>query len=672
MSSMPFVKVIIGLSALLALALNQWLLWRAWPPAVIAATVAGAAAYVTVRRVPRVTLSILLGAAFAYPALLAILAPVRGHSLDGIWSAGMLGAALGMSGWRWSMGTRWGLALGSWGLAVALSWPLIVLRETDFTLALLSNYQRALSTGGVSAPELARWATSVALVHLGGVLWIDAIIARYRERHVEAFEREIVAPLAIGGLAGAAVALYQMFVDFGAPVGTAFTPLRRATGLMLDANTFGVAAALAGLMVALLTWPRGRRPLGVAALALAGVAVWGSSSRTAFAAWVIGAGAVAWMAGRHMPSRTRRALVAGAVVVILSLVVAQAVRPAVGIGGGRLLAGIARPGASPLDMAASLWSRDGYGTLSTKLIADFPLAGIGIGSFHLFVIDFGLLKLRNTLPADNAQNWFRHQLVEMGVLGSAGWIAWVCLFVPLLVSRPRAPDNAPRARVVAAAILALGLISLVGMPTQTITLAFAFWILVYWFLALSGRIDSLGASVPHPRRWWAAAACILLVFLAATARSATADLRVPLRAANAGWPYEYGLYRTERSSTGAFRWTGKYAVAVFRPGGPYLRLQLQARHPDIARNPVDVRVKMRGQTIIRPRLRSTEMVEYYVQMPADGEFAMLEFFVDRTFTAAGGARELGIVVQEWEFRNEAPPNAWIYKLSTVSLPPRSP
>jgi hypothetical protein len=99
---------------------------------------------------------------------------------------------------------------------------------------------------------------------------------------------------------------------------------------------------------------------------------------------------------------------------------------------------------------------------------------------------------------------------------------------------------------------------------------------------------------------------------------------------------------------------------------------MHARHPDLATRPVDVRVKMRGQTIIRARLRSTDMVEHYIEMPTGKEFAMLEFFVDRTFAVRAGARPLGVAVQDWEFVDEAPPGSWIYRLPTAVPPPRNP
>ena len=53
----------------------------------------------------------------------------------------------------------------------------------------------------------------------------------------------------------------------------------------------------------------------------------------------------------------------------------------------------------------------------------------------------------------------------------------------------------------------------------------------------------------------------------------------PLRARNAGWPYDYGYYLPERTATGEeFRWTNQDAVAVIPAGGRNVRLTVWGGH----------------------------------------------------------------------------------------------
>jgi hypothetical protein len=50
---------------------------------------------------------------------------------------------------------------------------------------------------------------------------------------------------------------------------------------------------------------------------------------------------------------------------------------------------------------------------------EHPLTGIGAGSYRIIAPDYGRALLNDALPPDNAQNWWRHQIAELGVFGGA-------------------------------------------------------------------------------------------------------------------------------------------------------------------------------------------------------------------------------------------------------------
>ena len=79
-------------------------------------------------------------------------------------------------------------------------------------------------------------------------------------------------------------------------------------------------------------------------------------------------------------------------------------------------------------VARELWNRNGYGAIGTAIIRDHPLFGIGVGGFNIMQADFARVHGFPILPPDNAQNWYRQQLAELGVVGSVGWVWWAALF----------------------------------------------------------------------------------------------------------------------------------------------------------------------------------------------------------------------------------------------------
>ena len=71
--------------------------------------------------------------------------------------------------------------------------------------------------------------------------------------------------------------------------------------------------------------------------------------------------------------------------------------------------------------AEQLWLRD-YGPIAHRMIAEHPLVGVGLGGFNYLYADMLYLMSGSERPPDNAQNWYRQQLTELGVLGSAGLV----------------------------------------------------------------------------------------------------------------------------------------------------------------------------------------------------------------------------------------------------------
>ena len=70
-------------------------------------------------------------------------------------------------------------------------------------------------------------------------------------------------------------------------------------------------------------------------------------------------------------------------------------------------------------LARDLWERDGYGLAAMRAVAEHPWTGVGIGAFALLAPErLFHLETGGLIPADNAQNWWRHQIAELGFIGA--------------------------------------------------------------------------------------------------------------------------------------------------------------------------------------------------------------------------------------------------------------
>ena len=619
-----------------------------------------------------------LAITYLAPGLLALgLGGFRAWDLTP-WFAGLIGAMLAtVDPTRWHLPEPWRAPLVAWVLIVAASWPVVWLRELDFAPSVVGATN--VNNGpGVPTGIVHLWVYGVVLTHGLGLLWLDWLCATFPRRDVAGFQRVVLTPLAVGWGLATVVAAYQSVVDIGFVNPGYWGVLRRASGTLMDANPFGMLAALWGAIGVAMVLGRRRPSSRRASVALAGFAslvlaaswygVWVSGSRSALLAGAI----VFIFALRWMPPLAVRTL--GGRVTAVGLVAAVGLVVALLTGGALLATGssvigpwqrLARtlPTASLASMRAFgvelLWDRNWYGTAAVRMIADSPLVGVGVGAFHILVPDVAYQRSIATghdrLRPDNAQNWFRHQLAEFGVVGSLGWILWVAMFLWLLaVGRP-VDGGAARAGLVRGALVALGLASLVGMPTLNTALALTFWTLVFWYLLLVE--PSSARAVP---RWvgggalWAGIWVLALAYVGGLAYVSWSDLRVPLRAQRADWDYSYGFHAPETDESGdEFRWaSGGRALAVVPVQDRWIELSAWTHHPDVREDPVELKVWLDGTLLLDTQREGGEPITRAMPVPEGQQRVLIETWVNRTWRPIDygkeDTRELGAGVR-WRF-----------------------
>jgi len=674
--------VIVSMAA--AIALETFVMARSWPellPLTLGAFVLAAAVSVAF---DGVCAAVVLFFAYLMPALIVA---VHGKLLlyyGTIWSAAFLGAMVPRSvRSAWALPGRWKAPLVLWAISIALIWPVIALRELDFTSALWNYTHLASSMVGGPPSLAASWVADVAVTLGLGILWFDWLFLAFPHDEPR-FRHRILAALAGSWAVATAAGIYQMFGDMSFLNRGLFGALGRASGTMVDANPFGVIAAAWGPALVAAGWLTTNRTLRV--LALCGLlaswlGLWASAGRTAFGTGCIGFAFLVYATWstrlQRVSRRTRTMLVGAGVVAAVCVTLAVALLPATGGPLPRLRS--TAPDLSAPSVVAfvkEMWNRNGYGMVATHLIREFPFFGVGLGAFHLVVPDYHFLLTRTIIPPDNAQNWYRHQLAEDGFVGSVGWMLWVATFAWFVLSA-RVPQSVRfPAILVKGTLVALAVVSLVGMPTQNIAVAITLWTFAFWFWLLVGTpgpaddpqrgqtgVRRVSDPPPDPRLTpvtWAAIWTIVAVSVSGTAYAARDGLRVPQRAVTAAWPYFYGFSDMEptldlaRHST---VWAKRRAVAVLAPNTRWVKLTVSVDALNIAKGPVDVKLWCDTAMILSTRISTVLPTTRYVAV-RDGQTRMLvETWVSGSVRPAdyglNDNRELGLRV-EWDFV-EAPP-----------------
>jgi len=303
-----------------------------------------------------------------------------------------------------------------------------------------------------------------------------------------------------------------------------------------------------------------------------------------------------------------------------------------------------------------LWTRDMYGPPAMLMISEHPLVGVGVGGFNYLYTEALYLIDRSVRPPDNAQNWYRQQFAELGVLGSVGWMVSVGMFVWIVTRRPA--EKTPTARAVMGALLGIAAASILGVPTQDAAAAVTVTVFVCWCLKLQGADQAQAGTRSNGRLAWLVATAVLLCFLGGTAMAAARELRPPIRAMRVDRAYRYGF--TKDSNNPERFWTGAKAVDVFSPEKRWLEIVFGEVAPDAEQKPVTLTVSFNGDRILRVNRRGNFPITRWIRMPANHPRVMVQIDVGRTWrpTDFGNAADRtarGVAIDKWTFVDEDPP-----------------
>ncbi len=566
-----------------------------------------------------------------------------------VWLALMAGPIVATSDWsRWHSPPAWTPWIAAWGLVIALTWPIVAGREIDFSLVAARTFDTPNGIGAGPPPLSAASVINTALGQLVGILWLDLLWARFGSSRLGRAERWVFVPLVISIAISSIAGLYQRLVDINWLGVQVFATDSRASGLMLDANSFGMAAAIWGPLTLALTWRLGRASwLGLAPSGLLLAGAWTSGSRTAFLTAAVGLCALFVASMRRLRTRQMRIVQLAVLLIAASAVLFVVLRsPDRNNPIARFLGMRPTPETGGLPgFAKELWDRDGYGIASMHAIADHPWTGVGVGAFNQLSTDFAYLTTGVALASDNAQNWWRQQVAELGVLGAAPGIVLSLMIVGLIWRGVAPPDRRDAAIVVRTVLVVIGIVSLLAVPTQHPALWLTFVTLVYWM----GALVDLPSTAPRPawrdRAVWAGVLIVPIVVAAGQLRSARDELRVPMRAVRVGFPYAYGFTAPDNDSV---PWTGRHAVAVLRAEHAYFALTATPPKLD---TPVRLRLWRGHELIADHELSGGEPVTRIIGLPAGQKFLMVESDVSALSPDGRGLKMVG------QWLREVPPDA---------------
>lgn len=541
---------------------------------------------------------------------------------------------------RWEFPRQWKLPLVLWALVLAFSWPVVFLRELDFA-PFLTAYRGLWNNGNSVQTEFAAlWVARTAVIEGVGLLWLEFLCRTFRGADRRRFGPWILLPLAASfGLSGL-VALYQGFYDLTFWNLERWIIVRRAVGLMLDGNGLGICAAfwMAGFFVLGLGNPHGVRRTGYFGLALISLLVLiSSASNGAFVMAGFPGAVIGWFVWRGAGLAPQRRWVTRGVGLVCVVGVVWGVSHSTEVTNQWERFMVLIPSQATFSpgeiLQAQLRDRPFFALLSFKMMAEAPLSGMGMASFHTLANDYGRkYGMADHLPFDSALNWYLQQMTEYGLIGSVGWIAWIVVCIRTALLAPVAGGQGVQTRTLQAVVLGFGVASCFNVTAKNPEVVLTFWTFLFW---LSGFVFHPAPSTPSARSepaqtTWLFLIGIALIYALAQTYTSMTQLRVPYRASMADWDYEYGFSAwTTDPQIGSFRWIGGKAVTVLPVAGEILRFKIST--PGQNQSQVQVKIWRDQDLVVDVQLSDSEPVLCEIALEPGKPRTVLQFAVSRTW-----------------------------------------
>ena len=541
------------------------------------------------------------------------------------------------------------------GLLIAISGAVTFFRfACFFPFRADGIYELKTNILGVSAGGAIMSTLFSLLNYLSGFAFFGAAYSRLKS---PALMKKALAALTASTMIALLFALFQKYVSVAVGNYPFWVGFNQINGTFKDPNSFGAfLAAVFPLLLGLAAAAKGtvkKAAFGATAALL--LFVFPSvGARSAFLGLLVGLGIFSVFSAVRAGTAWRRKLMPAAAVALLISVVLGAVLVFSGRSGlaGRITRSL-DVFSGKISMAQFFNRRTYFWTAARAMIADYPISGVGLGSYIIEMPNYLKDLELPTAVTDSALNYVLQVGSELGWLGLAAlaWLVWEILKQCRRTWRGK-PTDKGRAFLIAGALAGLAPFA-VNFNFHTyigsFEVKYMFWFLVAIVFALgvrrapeeqAGNPASFSGHGFGPGGGPASAICadrtevisgqlgetpgkeagpqlqpfstapktnrsplkkpfapffylILcpVVFAASLLWNSAHSLSLETRTRKYGIKQEFGLDKVEKTDDGReFRWTGRTAGLMLRVESETLECPILASHPGIENRPVSVEV----------------------------------------------------------------------------------
>jgi len=311
---------------------------------------------------------------------------------------------------------------------------------------------------------------------------------------------------------------------------------------------------------------------------------------------------------------------------------------------------------------ARLWN------MAIFMIKDYPLTGIGIGSYIIEVSNYAKMHQIQINP-DSAENYILQIGSEFGLIGVflVLWIFWE-IIKQMIRSYKKFPTSESHKFILIGAIA--GIVSFfVNIQSHTYIgsyeIKYTFWLLVALVFCLIKSEKRPDDKFHFNKNLKILSIILIVLFSGVHLWNSTHSLSLKGRTEQLDLKQNFGLYQKEKTNDGKeFNWTRSYGGLTIKIEKPVIEIPLLASHPDVRKNPVKVKIYLIKDFFKKKKLLAEIIVpesiwktyEYEVPEEVNQEVILL-IKVSRTWNpqkvlGVPDPRNLGVAVGKIRFKDK--------------------
>ena len=324
---------------------------------------------------------------------------------------------------------------------------------------------------------------------------------------------------------------------------------------------------------------------------------------------------------------------------------------------------------------------------SLEMFKDFPISGVGIGSFVIELPDYYIKSYGEVKTVDFVGNYYLQILSELGIAGLL-----LILFIFYYIIRIVFNYFRDQRRLIKIdrdgwlltglfiSFITMVIILILGPHTNFNEIQLTFWLIIGLMItyirikdkknmkAVSGGlvyrledVDSFKILQGNPGKTRFSMTqrmsfiVIILIFIGSISSSSFSNLSINGKQDIYSWENNYGFYNDELINGNKYRWTSIDASEVIRKEGRIMIVPLRAGNPDIYKDDIFVRLYIDNSLVRILRIKDDNWHEVEINI-SDIDKKNITFTISssrswspKEYDLSSDTRELGVMIGEIRF-----------------------